>query len=105
MAEEKQQSATERENLLTQISLLIRSSGKAQDSRLESKVNAVQQEMAENNLTFQTARSNYDRSMDAWIDKEKGLLDSILKSRESVKTKLKQDWTVSQLNWETLFYR
>ena len=95
MAQEKEQSARERETLISQISSIIKSTGEAQDKRLESKITSIQQDLTKSNGQFEKNQATCVQSLDAWMAREKALVDDVLTSRESVKAKLRNDWNVS----------
>ena len=98
LTEERQQAAVERATLLSQISDLVNKSGEIQESRLETKINAVRQEIATSRTAFQSADEAYNGGMDLWSKKENHLVEEILKSRDNLKGKMKKDWTVSDIH-------
>lgn len=95
LAEEKQRAATDRENLLIQISLLVNTQGEAQDIRLAQKIGAVQTEIGASKDALELASSNYDRGLESWNEKEVALVEKVLRARETLKSKLKEDWVVA----------
>jgi kinesin family protein 11 len=95
LAEERRQSNQDRQNLLSQITLLINAAGDAQDQRLNNKVSLVKNDIATSNETFVAAKAKYSEGMDQWSQKEKLLVEEVLRSRETLKSKLKQDWMAS----------
>lgn len=95
LAEEKQQAAADRQNLLAQISLLINAQGEAQDIRLAQKIGAVQSEISASRNALDLASSNYDRGLQSWNEKEVALVENVLRARETLKSKLKEDWMVA----------
>ena len=90
--EERAQASQDRQNLLAQITNLINQSGEAQDSRWESKIDAVRKDIACARSTLGSANENYGTSMDIWSEKEEGLVGEVLKSRDKLKNKMKDDW-------------
>jgi kinesin family protein 11 len=94
LTEERQQLAADRRNLLSQISSLITAQGDAQDLRLRAKITEVQKEIISSKDTFEASRAKYSESMDSWNDKEASLVGEVLRSRETLKSKLKEDWVV-----------
>ncbi|KAI9706699.1 MAG: kinesin motor protein cin8 [Candelina mexicana] len=92
LAEERQQAATDRQTLLSQITTLINTSGEAQDTRLTTKIASIQNGITASNAAFEAARSQYGGDMDVWSQKEKLLVGEVLKSRDTLKSKLKKDW-------------
>jgi kinesin family protein 11 len=101
LREEKEQAATDRQNLLSQISNLIVAQGDIQDKRLGVKVAEVQQSVLSSKEIFEASRAHYSQGMDAWSEKEDKLAEEVLRSRETLKIKLKEDWVVSNyLEWD-----
>ncbi|KAI9808818.1 MAG: kinesin motor protein cin8 [Pycnora praestabilis] len=92
LVDERQQAATDRQNLLSQITTLVNDSGKAHDARLTSKITSIQSDISNSAADFGVARDKYSEGMDVWVMKEKLLVDEVLKSRETLKNKLKKDW-------------
>ncbi|KAB8290374.1 hypothetical protein EYC80_010807 [Monilinia laxa] len=90
--EERKQAAEDRQNLLSQISTLIMARGEAQDARLGDRIAAVRTDIQSSNESFEVTRAQYSQGMDAWNDKEEKLVEEVLRSREVLKTKLKDDW-------------
>lgn len=80
---------------MTQITSLITSQAEAQESRLADKAVLIQRSMGDSNTSLEEAVSHYGEGMEAWDVKEGELLDEVKKSRDQLKTKLKDDWTVT----------
>ena len=95
LTEERQQAAAERQNLLSQITDLVNRSGETQDARWASKIEAVRSDIATSTSKFQAADKIYCEGMDVWSQKENLLVEEVLKSRETLKGKMKKDWMVS----------
>jgi kinesin family protein 11 len=95
LSEERQQAASDRQNLLSQIANLITSQGETQDARLTAKVAEVQKDILSSKEVFEESRSKYSQGMDNWNDKETSLVGDIVKSRETLKSKLKEDWVAA----------
>ncbi|KAI6085804.1 kinesin-domain-containing protein [Hypoxylon rubiginosum] len=93
--EEREQAAKEREDLLTQITALINTQAKLQESRLANKAAIIQQSVQENGTALEGNMAQYSQGMDSWNEKESQLLDEVASSRETLKTKLKDDWTTA----------
>lgn len=92
LKEERAQASQDRRNLLAQIATLVNQSGEAQDTRWESSINAVRSDVASARSTLDTANENYNTSMDVWSEKENLLVGEVLKSRDTLKSKMKDDW-------------
>lgn len=97
LIEERQQAATDRSVLLSQISSLINKAGEDQDARVGAKINSVRNEIAASRTGFETAERAFNDSMDLWSKKEHNLVEEVLKSRDTLKGKMKKDWTVCSL--------
>ncbi|KAI1477098.1 kinesin-domain-containing protein [Daldinia eschscholtzii] len=93
--EERRQAAEERQNLLTQITTLINSQAEIQESRLANKAVSIQKSVQENSTALESSMAEYSQGMDSWDEKETQLLDEVASSRETLKTKLKDDWTIA----------
>ena len=90
--EEQAQAGQERKELLSLISVLVDQSAARQDSRVAAKVRNARRDMTDSRSTFQASKEAYSEGMDGWAKKETSLIESIMKSKESVKIKLKEDW-------------
>ena len=93
LAEERKQAAEDRQDLLVKITRLVNASGAVQDDRLSTKVDAIRNDMATARSDFQAVNNLYASSMDTWSRKETLLVDEVVKSRDALKGKMKQDWT------------
>jgi kinesin family member 11 len=93
--EERRQAAQERQKMLSQITSLITSQAEVTESRLANKAATIQQRISEQNGSFEGSMMQYTKAMDSWNEKEDQLLDQVSKSRDTLKTKLKDDWAVS----------
>ena len=93
--EERKQAAAERHNLLQQIGSLISSQAELQESRLAGKTALIQQTVVNTSKTFESDVAQFSEGMDAWNVKDTQILEDVAKSRDALKTKLKDEWTVS----------
>ncbi|KAI4272151.1 MAG: hypothetical protein LQ337_005502, partial [Flavoplaca oasis] len=93
MRDERAQAAEDRQNLLSQISLLVTKSGEAQDTRWQSKVNSIKTEVMSSRSDLESAEKKYNDSMSVWSEKENLLVQEVIKSRETLKSRMKKDWT------------
>jgi kinesin family protein 11 len=96
LEEERRVAAEERQKLLTQISALITTQAEAQESRFADRTLQVQKNMADYNTSLEGAISQYGQGMDSWDEKEGELLEEVKKSRDQLKTKLKDDWNLAE---------
>jgi kinesin family protein 11 len=99
LLEEKEQAAADRHNLLSQIANLVMSQGEIQAKRLGVKIAEVQQNVMSSKKSFEASRTQYSQGMDAWNEREGKLVEEVLRSRETLKSKLKEDWVVSNYFW------
>lgn len=81
--------------MLSQITNLLANQGEAQDKRLATKIGEVQKVITSSVETFEVSRAKYSGGMDAWNVKEAHLVDEVLRSRETLKCKLKEDWVAA----------
>jgi kinesin family protein 11 len=95
LREEREQAAADRQSLLSQITSLVVAQGEVQDARLTSKISDVQISVLSSKETFEASRAQYSQRMDEWNRKEGLLVEEVLRSRENLKGKLKEDWVVS----------
>lgn len=96
LQEERQQAALDRQTLLSQIVELVNRTGAAQDTRLESKISGVRNEISYSRSKFEAERKQYGENMDIWSQKENFLVEEILESTNGLKGKIKNDWSVSR---------
>lgn len=92
--EERAQAATERQALLSQLTKLINSQAEVQESRLADKAALIQETISESNKTFEGGVAEYSAGMKAWSERDSKALEDISSSRDALKTRLKDDWTV-----------
>lgn len=93
--EERRQAAEDRKQLLAQITTLVNAHAQQQDSRLAGKAARIQDRVKGATETFQEQVTTYSTGMDAWDSTEEKLLQDVSQSRDVLKTKLQDDWTVS----------
>lgn len=95
LREEREQAAEDRRTLLQQITSLVMAQGETQEARVEAKICKVRESMKCSKDVFEASSSSYNQHMDLWNEKEQELVEKVHRSRESLKTKLKEDWAVS----------
>ncbi|UKZ49017.1 hypothetical protein TrVGV298_003255 [Trichoderma virens] len=96
LEEERRHAAEERQKLLSQISALVTTQAEAQENRFADRAMQMQKNMVEYNTSLEGAISQYGQGMDAWDEKEGELLEEVKKSRDQIKTKLKDDWNSAE---------
>ncbi|KZF24209.1 kinesin-like protein-like protein bimC [Xylona heveae TC161] len=92
LVEERQQSASDRQNLLTQITALVNATGEAQEARLASKINSIQTDISASTLTFGNAEARYNQAMDAWSLRGEACAKETFDAYKLFEAKLNQDW-------------
>ena len=90
--EERAQASKDQHDLLAQITSLLHTSGEVRSARWESKINAVREEVLSSRSALQAADHGYNTGMDVWSQKEMLLVDEVLKSQDTLKSKMKEDW-------------
>ncbi|KAJ3494813.1 hypothetical protein NLG97_g3828 [Lecanicillium saksenae] len=93
--EERRQAAEDRQKLLSQITTLINTHAETQESRFSDKTSQIQKSVTESSTALEGAVTQYNEGMDSWDEKEGELLEEVKKSREQLKTKLKDDWNTA----------
>lgn len=93
--EERRQAAEDRQKLLSQITTLISTQAETQESRFADRASQIQKSVTESSATLEGAVAQYNEGMEAWDEKEGELLEEVKKSREQLKTKLKDDWNIA----------
>lgn len=94
LAEERRAADADRTDLFAQIKSLMDETGERQTNRLKCKVDNVRGDMEASRDSLQEADTKYGAEMDQWVKKEDDLLDEVTKSKESLKTKMRNDWMV-----------
>ena len=93
--DEKTRAASERADLLKQVSDLFQTHGEKQDKRLDAAVSEMQAYVAAANQSFEKERSSYDSGVDLWSSKGHQIRNSLLSSRESIKQRIRGDWNTA----------
>ncbi|EFQ25620.1 kinesin motor domain-containing protein [Colletotrichum graminicola] len=94
--EERKQAAQDRRNLLAQITTLINAQAETQESRLAEKTAHLQKSVLDSNDSLQGNMAQYSEDMEVWDEKEGQFLDDMAKSRDAMKSKLKDDWSTAE---------
>lgn len=93
--QERETSAKERESLMLQITSLINTSAAAHETRLSGYLDSANKRIKISASEYQVAQQAYGSGMDAWSSASQSLIDSSVQARESIKAKLKADWTTA----------
>ncbi|GAB7357684.1 hypothetical protein MBLNU459_g0173t1 [Dothideomycetes sp. NU459] len=95
MEEERQRSTSDRERLLSQISSLITSSAENQERRITEHMSHATKRIKTSEDDYSVARQSYNSGSDEWQTRSQSLIDSCVRSKEAVKTKIRTDWTAA----------
>ncbi|KAI1119115.1 P-loop containing nucleoside triphosphate hydrolase protein [Nemania sp. NC0429] len=93
--EERRQAAKERNTLLATITSLINSQAEVQESRLANTATYIQRSVQENATVLEGSMAQYTQGMEDWNTRDNQFLDEIATSRETLKSKLQEDWTAA----------
>ncbi|KAK6437411.1 Kinesin-related motor protein [Oleoguttula sp. CCFEE 5521] len=93
--QEREIASAERAELLSKVTDLITASARTQDDRVAGYVESANKRLKTSSGVFQSSRQAYNTSMDAWNTNATALVDSSVKNRDTIKSKLKQDWTAA----------
>ena len=91
--DERKTAAAERTALLAKVSSLINDSAATQEARMSGYLENANKRIKTSSDEYRTAQQAYGDGMDAWSTNSQALIDSSVRSRESIKAKLKSDWT------------
>lgn len=92
---ERRQAVEERQKLAAQIAILINTQAETQENRIADKACLIQKSLAESNTSLEHAVTQFNDGMVTWDHEEGNLMDELKKSRDQLKTKLKDDWTAA----------
>lgn len=90
---EREVAAKERETLLSQITSLVSNSAAAQEARMTGYLETANKRIKTSEDEFRVAQQTYGSGMECWTTNGQALIDSSVQVRESIKAKLKADWT------------
>ncbi|KAI1294493.1 P-loop containing nucleoside triphosphate hydrolase protein [Xylaria venustula] len=102
IVDERKQAAEERRTLLAQITNLINSQAETQASRIANKAAFIKRSVEESTAELEGSMIQYAHGMDNWNAREGEFLEEIATSRETLKSKLQDDWTVSLVHWTNI---
>jgi kinesin family protein 11 len=97
MEEEREQQATERAALMSQISALINSTTKKQQDRVAATLDSVCGDLDQHHELHSRANDVFVTGSQSWSSQAQQLIGKVVDSRESVKAKIKSDFAVSDL--------
>lgn len=95
LVEEQKTALEDRNQLLEKITALIHQSATQQDQRIASRIEEVRSSLANSTSDFRKADKEYNERMDEWMLRDTDLLEKITESKDDLKNKMKNDWTVS----------
>lgn len=94
LADERQAAEEDREHLHSQIRLLINESSRKQESRIASRIDGTRAQLLSSCSDFERAEKDHAEGMNRWRHKDSSFTSDIVKARDSIKGKMKKDWTV-----------
>ena len=97
LLDERNRAALDRQALLSHIANMVDESHRQKEERWTTGITSIRERSTASRSGFQTASKQYEDSMDNWSLKEDLLVEKVNKSRETLKTKMKNDWTVSTM--------
>lgn len=92
LEEEKQAAAVERQSLLSQIATLISNATSAHEARLERGINDVSRDLALRQQEHQRLNEAFNTDSGRLTEKSQALTNSMTKSRDTIKAKIKADF-------------
>lgn len=97
LSDERQASQLDRDQLFAQMKSLIDESAKKQEIRLCTNVDETRSQLVSSRSEFERASKAYAEGMSEWTEKERSFVCEVGKSKDALKSKMKRDWTVSEL--------
>ena len=91
--DERAAAAAERETLVAKIASLVHDSATKQEIRMSGYVEGASKRIKTSEDEYRVVQQAYDSGMDVWNGNSSALIDSTIRSREAIKTKLKGDWS------------
>ncbi|KAF2484122.1 P-loop containing nucleoside triphosphate hydrolase protein [Neohortaea acidophila] len=92
---ERQTAARERTELLGKIAALIDDSAAVQETRFDECLENASKRIKTSESEYRVAQQTYGDGMDRWSLSAEGLVSSTMKSRDTIKAKLKSDWSTA----------
>ncbi|KAE9974393.1 hypothetical protein EG327_008791 [Venturia inaequalis] len=102
LEEEKQTQALERQALLSQITALVNATSEKQQLRVEQGITSVQSELGEHGTAHGQVHDTFVTGGRQWSERSQAIVDKAMKSRETVKTKIKSDFATTNEHTESL---
>lgn len=100
--EERRIAASERQTLLSQISSLIDNSAAAQEARMAERMESSSKRLRISQDEYVEMQQVYGTGMDAWTSSSQALIGSCVKSRDSIKARLKTDWATANEHTQSI---
>ncbi|KAK3072277.1 Kinesin- motor protein, partial [Teratosphaeriaceae sp. CCFEE 6253] len=93
MEAERETAAAERAALLEKITGLVNDTASRQQARVSGYLDGAKKRVKVSGDEYHAAQQTYGSGMDTWTKNAQGLVESSVKSRDAIKTKLKGDWS------------
>lgn len=93
--EERRAAAEDRQQLLAQIGTLISQQTEQQQARFAARAEGIRTRVAQSGASLEGGVATYTAGMDAWNVKSDGFVQDVHRSRDALKTKLKEEWTTA----------
>ena len=93
--EERKTAAAERADLAAKVSSLINEFASTQEARMSGYIESANKRIKTSEDEFRVAQQAYGSGMDLWNSNAQALVDSSLKSRDAIKSRLKGDWNTA----------
>lgn len=92
LEEENMSAEAERDQLLSQIKVLMEESRQRQFGRLKGKFDCVKTDVSSSGDALEHATTQHDRHVDEWVFRSEQFAKDVNASRDEVKTKMQNDW-------------
>lgn len=95
LAEEEHANAeAERDQLLSQIKVLMEDSRQKQFSRLKGQFDGLRTDISTSGDSLEQATAQHDRQIDEWVFKSEQFAKDVNSTRDDIKMKMQNDWEV-----------
>ena len=102
LSEQKQRAANERTQLLEKMTQLVNISAEESERRLDQNMANIMDGISQSTSTHEREQARYKTGMETWKQKSKDIVNNVLTSRETVKSKIKGDWTAANKHTDSL---
>lgn len=102
LAEEKIVAERERQNLVNQIAVLLKTTADVQEIRVGNMFTSIQAELSVHQDEHTRADAEFDQDGSRWVERSEALTENMIKSRDNIKAKIMSDFATANERTTTL---